>query len=87
MTAQRRHYAQERRRAREELLAGGAPGERLWGQCELCGRYHPQPAIRYRCACGWTRCAGRVDREGDVCPECGRRMTLQTNGGAGTGEE
>jgi hypothetical protein len=46
VTAQRRHYAQERRQAREELRTQPEPEGRLIGRCELCGGTHAWPDVR-----------------------------------------
>lgn len=75
-----RHQARarqaERRRVMEQLAAQEPTGDRLWGKCELCGKVHRQPDIRYRCSCGWSRCAQRVSEWGTTCPECGREMRM-----------
>jgi hypothetical protein len=53
------------------------PAGRLRGKCDLCGHVHEWPDLRWRCPCGWKRCAGDIlslpSEIADVCPECGRR--------------
>lgn len=66
----------ERRRAMEQLRAQERPKERLYGRCELCEEIHRNLDVRYRCACGWTRCQKRVEELGTTCWECGREMRM-----------
>lgn len=69
-SARRRALAERHQRPEIPVVPGG----RLHGLCSLCGEYHRQPDLRWKCSeCGTEICA---ETRTAVCPECGTELGL-----------
>jgi DNA-directed RNA polymerase subunit RPC12/RpoP len=57
------------------------PGPRLMGVCDLCGKRHRWPEMRWKCTkCGREMCALVTPFGGQQCPTCGGRVEAVEEG-------